>query len=132
MELRAFAQATEEPDLVREALEHFLPGDTEVETEEAEGHYGNPVRVLTVRLENADEIRFFLDRVGDLRERVLNQLGRRLDDDCNLWMRFDKAAALRGETRLTRSDGVVARIKVAAYPANRENAEESARELLRD
>ncbi len=67
-----------------------------------------------------------------MRKRVLEELDQRLDEDCNLWMRLDKAAALRGEVGQASGDGLVARIKLEAYPARRENAEESARELLGD
>jgi len=129
VEFRSFAQVTEDSDLVERAMRTFLPEDTEVETQEAEGHFGNPVRIIRAKIENADEIRYFLKKIDHLKDRVLDELDLRLDD-CNLWIRLDKEAALRGEAELVEADGVVARIKVAAYPAKRENAAESARELL--
>lgn len=132
VEIRAFAQATEDPDLVEDAMRTFLPGDVEVEREEAEGHFGNPIEVLRARFDGADEIRAFLEKIGPLKGKILEELDRRLDDDCNLWLRLDKAAALGGDARTTRDDGLVARIKLEAYPARRENAEESARGLLGD
>lgn len=131
VEITALAQATEDPDLVKEAMRTLLPEDTDIETEEAEGHFGNPVRLLKARFENAAEIRGFFDKLGPhFRDRVLDQLDSRLDDDCNLWIRLDKDAALDGDVLPARGEGIVARVKLAAFPANRENAEESARDLL--
>lgn len=132
VEITALAQATEDPDLVKRAIHTLLPEDTDIETEEAEGHHGNPVRLFKAKFDRADDIRNFFTELGDQRTTILNQLDTRLDDNCNLWMRFDKEAALNGERRLTTGEGLIARTKLAAFPAKRENAEKSARALLAD
>lgn len=130
VELRAFAHATESLELVDEGMRTLIPGDLGVDVEEAEGHFGNRVRILRTKLEKADDIRYFLDRIDHLKSTLLSELDRRLDDDCNLWIRLDKQRAVEGRVEGTDMDGIVARIKLAAYPADRENAVESAEELL--
>lgn len=130
VEVRSIAATTEEPDLVEEAMRAFLPEGTEVQVQEAEGHHGNPISILSARFENADEVRWLLDRLEPVLGLVEEELESRLDDDCNLWVRLKKGAALEGEVEPAIDDGIVVRFKLAAYPANRENARETAEELL--
>jgi RNA binding exosome subunit len=130
VDLRAFCYATEDDARVERALRTFLPEDHEVERDETEGHHGDRILVLSARSENADAIRHVLDRLGDLEdvERVREELDERVDDNCSLFLRLDKQAALSGDVRL--GDGITLRAKVEAYPATKEAAVENAREAL--
>ena len=132
VEFRTFSYATEDDQAVERALRTFLPEDTEIEGVVTEGHHGDPILVLSVRLETADEVRAVLDRLGDLpaaeQERLLAELDERVDEDTNLFVSFDKQAAARGEIRL--GEGISFRAKVEAYPAKQPAAVENAREAL--
>lgn len=132
VDLRTFAYATEDEALVERALRTFLPEDAAVERTENEGHHGDRIVVLSTRLDTADEIRQVLSQVADLGdiESVIGELEQRVDEDCSLFLQFDKQAALDGEVTLGR--GILLRAKVEAYPARKETAVENARETLAD
>jgi RNA binding exosome subunit len=130
VDLRGFCYATEDDQRVERALGTFLPGDHPVERQETEGHHGDRILVLSARVEAADGMRQVLDALGDLDElaRVREELDERVDDNCSLFLRLDKQAALAGEVRL--GEGITLRAKVEAYPAEQPAAVENAREAL--
>jgi RNA binding exosome subunit len=132
VDLRAFAYATEDEKRVREALETFLPEETELQRVENEGHHGDRIVTLSARLENADDVRHVLDRFGELsdeeRDRLSDELDQRIDDNCAFYVTLDKQAAFRGTVAL--GDGLTLRGKVEAYPAKHEKAVANAREAL--
>lgn len=132
VELRTFRYATEDTERVEAALRTFLPEDAAVERAASEGHYGDPIVVLSVRLEKAADVRAVLEAVESLppeeADRLRSELPARVDEDCNLYVTFDKQAAAGGEVRL--GEGITLRGKVEAYPARREAAVENARGLL--
>jgi RNA binding exosome subunit len=132
VDLRAFCFVTEDDKRVEDALRTFLPEEFPVGRAESEGHHGDRILVLSARVENADEIRTVLGQVGELPgeqlERVRDELGERVDENCSLFLTFDKQGAFNGEVRL--GDGITFRAKVEAYPANRDAAVENAREIF--
>ena len=130
VELRAFSYATEDEKRVVQALETFLPEDTEIERHVSEGHYGDRIVVRSARVELADDVRHVLSRVATLDDvdDVIDELDDRVDDNCSFFLTFDKQAAFEGDVR--RGDGITLRAKVEAYPAKREKAVANAREAL--
>ncbi|PSP78451.1 hypothetical protein BRC81_07880 [Halobacteriales archaeon QS_1_68_20] len=132
VDLRAFCYATEDDERVEQALRTFLPEDHSVERAESEGHHGDRILVLSARVENADDVRHVLERVAELdedsRREIHDELDQRVDDNCSLFLRFDKQAAYGGEVR--QGEGINFRAKVEAYPANKAAAVENAREAL--
>jgi len=130
IDLRAFCYATEDDKRVAAALRTFLPEDWELERAESEGHHGDRIVVLSTRVETADDMRHVLAAVAEMAEaeRVRSELDQRVDDNCSLFMQFDKQAAFNGTVRL--GDGITLRAKVEAYPANKDAAVENARETL--
>ncbi len=132
VDLRAFCFVTEDDKRVEDALRTFLPEEFPVDRAESEGHHGDRILVLSARVENADEVRAVLERVADLPaeefERIHSELDERVDENCSLFLTFDKQAAFNGEVRL--GDGITFRAKVEAYPAKRETAIENARDLF--
>jgi RNA binding exosome subunit len=103
-----------------------------LERAESEGHFGDPILVLSARVERTDEVREVLAALAHLPadeyDRLVAELDERVDEDCNLFVTLDKQAAYDGEVRL--GDGITLRGKVEAYPAKREAALENARDLL--
>ncbi|MEF8856755.1 MAG: RNA-binding protein [Haloplanus sp.] len=132
VEVRAFCYATEAEDRVAAALERLLPAEVELERAESEGHFGDPIVVLSARVERADDIRAVLAAIDELPDdeydRLLDELDERVDPDCNLYVTLDKQEAFQGDVRL--GEGITLRGKVEAYPAKRDSAVANARELL--
>ena len=132
VELRTFCYATEDEKRVRAALRTFLPEETDIEREETEGHNGDRILVLSVRLERADEVRHVLSRLAEMDDLdgLLDELDQRIDDNCAFFLGLDKQAAYDGDVRL--GDGLMLRGKVEAYPAERERAIETAETALEE
>ncbi len=130
VDLRAFSYATEDDRRVERALRTFLPDDVELERTTSTGHLGDPILVLSARVERADEVRHVLGRLAEAEDfdRIEAELDDRVTDNCELFVRLDKQAALSGEVRL--GDGITLRAKVEAYPAKRETAVENAGDAL--
>jgi RNA binding exosome subunit len=132
VDLRTFCYATEDEKRVEAALRAFLPEDTEIDRDATEGHHGDRILVLSVRLERADDIRHVLSKLTELGsfDRLLSELDDRIDDNCAFFIQLDKQAAYRGDVEL--GDGLMLRGKVEAYPATRDRAIETARESLEE
>jgi hypothetical protein len=130
VDLRAFSYETEDEARVESALRTFLPEEFEVERAESRGHHGDRIVVRSARVERADGVRQVLAQVAAAPDydRIFEELDDRITDNCELFLRFDKQAAFRGEVRL--GEGITFRAKVEAYPAKREAALENAREAL--
>ena len=130
VDLRTFSYETEDEARVEAALRTFLPEEFEVERAESRGHHGDRIVVRTARVERADDIRHVLAQVAAAPEydRIFDELDDRITDNCELFLRFDKQAAFRGEVSL--GNGITFRAKVEAYPAKREAALENARDAL--
>lgn len=134
MRFRTFAHATEDLDRVREALGFVAGGEPEIEVTEAQGHHRNPIRILEAEHEQAGPIDAFWERLADepgVVRTLRNDLGNRLDDDCNLYLRLSKQSAARERVRMATTDDVIrVQAKVAAYPAKPESARETLGEYL--
>jgi len=132
VDLRAFCYATEDDERVERALRSFLPGDHGIDRASSEGHHGDRILVLSARVENAGDVRTVLERVARLDDidGVVAELDERVDENCSLFLSFDKQAAYGGRVEL--GDGLTLRAKVEAYPAKREAAIENARGALAD
>ena len=130
VDLRTFCYATEDDKRVETALRPFLPDEFEIDRTVSEGHYGDRILVLSVRVETADDVRYVLSRLTELEEfdALLSELDDRVTENCELFLRLDKQAAFAGEVRL--GEGITFRAKVEAYPAKKEIAVESAEEIL--
>ena len=130
VDLRAFCYATEDEPRVEAALRTYLPEEFPIERDVGEGHHGDPIVVLSARVENADGIRHVVGKLRELEDLdvVVDELDQRVDDNCAFYVKLDKQAAFRGEVR--RGEGLLLRAKVEAYPAKKPAAVENAREAL--
>lgn len=132
VELRAFCYATEVEDRVVTALRTLLPESVQLDRATSEGHHGDPIVVLSTRVERAEHLSAVLSVLGEFPDpefdRVLAELDERIDEDCNLFLTLDKQAAFEGDIRL--GEGITVRGKVEAYPAKKATAVENARDAL--
>ncbi len=141
--LRTTAQATEDPLKVRSVLDLFLSPQKEekdssdiVHETVAEGYHGNPIIVMEAEVKKKKDCQYIIDYIRHNLgatgiDRLINELPRRVDDDCNLFIRFDKQEAYQGRLVITSSsDAVHLRMKIEVYPARREAGIEAAREMF--
>ncbi len=122
IEARAHCQATEEEDRVVHALAAAVPGG-ETSRERLEGQFGNPVLVLTRRIERAEEVRDTWERwrAAGLPKALPGPIEGRLDEGGVLHFRIDKDAAFGGElVPAAKGDIIDIQVKLKAYPANPE------------
>lgn len=135
IDIRAFRYDTEVPERVEQALKTVYSVDADEDVnlmrDSVEGHFGNQIDVYSVRLDRADQIREamrqLLDR-ADIDE-ILTDIDDRVTDDCELYLRFDKQLAYTDD-QLRLGDGIEVRIKLEAYPANRDAALANARDFF--
>jgi RNA binding exosome subunit len=130
------AHATEDEQRVFDALKKILPSKMEVRRDVMKGHYGNPIVGLEARISQRSAIKELWHRVlASLRKGELEALKytvhQKVDDSCNLYLRFDKQVALKGELVLAEGgDSIHMRLKVVVFPSKREIAVEGVRSLL--
>lgn len=134
IDLRTFVYATEAEDRVEAALRTLLPEEFGIDRAHTEGHHGDPITVLSARVETADDLRTVLGHLETLpdteREQLREELDQRIDENVSLYVSLDKQAAYDGTVRL--GDGITLRGKVEAYPAKRPKAVAAAAELLEE
>ncbi|HWR24596.1 MAG TPA: RNA-binding protein [Methanosarcina sp.] len=140
--LRVLAHATEDVSRVRQALDFFLSGagvlegNKLIEELSVEGHYGNPITILSVQLKKKTDCLGFARfvREGFSEEdaaRLREEMPERLDDNQVFHLRFDKQAAYLQQVKLTHSpDAIAAKVKIETYPKNREKAGAIVEELF--
>lgn len=113
--VRVYIHATEDESKVLEAVANIIPGEilkkAEVSVEEYEGHYGNPIKVVTYRVRGrlAEEVlRSILSRLSSIdRSQVRASLEDRVDSSGTLHIRLSKQEAFQGRVVLYEADDVV-------------------------
>lgn len=119
--LNVFAHSTEDSGKVRQAVLNVLPSQLRtkalIEEQVVQGHYGNPITLVTVRLKDKeDEIQAFRHILCSLnptdRSLLTATLHRRVGSKNSLiYLRLSKQDALSGKIMLMDGDDV---IKVSA------------------
>ncbi|MCE4602945.1 MAG: hypothetical protein F7B18_07170 [Desulfurococcales archaeon] len=135
--VRVYVHATEDEAKVLEALRNVAPLDdieeAEIEVEEYEGHYGNPIKVYTYKLRGqaARQVATgILSKLSSLdRSQVASSLEDRVDKTGTLHIRLSKQEALQGRITLYESDDVI-KVEIG-YTGGRRRAVEEYRELLK-
>jgi RNA binding exosome subunit len=130
---RTLVYGTENEEKVKKAIETLFPNSLP-ECEITEGYYKNPVLILHHKIVKKREIIDFIQILKNLtssqKNKILNDLERKMDDKGNLFLRFDKQKAYLGELKVVEhGDSIHVKIKMAAYPAKKELAMKLAREL---
>ncbi|NOR60248.1 MAG: hypothetical protein GQ469_06420 [Methanosarcinales archaeon] len=142
--LRTIAQATEDPEKVRSALKLLLPPPGQLAKKDSitvhetvtTGYHGNSIIVMEAELKKNKDCQYVVDRITEhLGPAGISQLAaelpQRVDDDCTLYIRFNKQEAYLGKLMTTtKSDSILVRIKIKAYPARADKAIQVALSLL--
>ncbi|WP_457548876.1 RNA-binding domain-containing protein [Archaeoglobus sp.] len=131
----AVVYSTEDREKVAMAMATLFPFEFEIVRNTATGHFGNPIEYLEVEITKKKQIKEFWNNLikllGDQREYIINTLEERIDDQGQLFIRFDKQKAYLGEIEVTeKGDAVVVKAKLVTYPAKRERIVEFAKEIL--
>ncbi|MGV8143881.1 MAG: RNA-binding protein [Methanothermobacter sp.] len=130
---RTFVYGTENEEKVKKAVKTLFPNSSP-QQEYIEGYYQNPVLILHDKIEKKREIKDFIVKMEHLpvsyRNKILDDLDRKMDDKGNLFLRFDKQKAYLDELEVVEhGDSIHVKIKIAAYPARKEQAMKIARKL---
>ena len=137
IEIRAFVHATEDEEKVVRAILEALPedlrGSVKIEREEYTGHYGNPILILRIYVNEpgtADRIlSYLLERMSSAdRRALLASLEDRVDREGSFYMRISKQEAYQGRIVLYEADDVI-RISVGFSGRRRKAMEEYKRRL---
>ncbi len=115
VELRVYVHSTESEEKVMHAIENVIGSDilskAEVSVENATGHYGNNIKIITIKVRN--------DIAKQLINRILSRLGKadllalsstleeRVDKEGTLFFRLSKQDAFRGDLILYEADDVI-------------------------
>ncbi len=129
---RTYCQATEDEPRVEAALDVALPGGT-TSKDRLAGEFGNPVVVLSRRLEKAEDVRAAWRRWEEagILAGMRADLEGRVDADAILHFRLDKQEAAEGRISLLRDgDAIDVQVKVKSYPAKPEEIRKVARALV--
>ncbi len=133
----AVVYSTENREKVAMAMATLFPFEFEIVRVPAKGHFGNPIEYLEVEITKKRDIKRFwnnlMEILGDQRRYLVNTLEERIDDQGQLFIRFDKQRAYMGEVVLTESgDAVVVKAKLVTYPSKREKIVEFARKIVEE
>ena len=124
VDFRAIAHATEDDELVHQALV-FAAGGGLVDKNRTKGHFGNPMTIMSIKITNNKQIRDFIHRLKDagIIRTLIEEVEQRVDDECVFHFRLDKQKAFEEVLVLaTGKDVIDCGMKIAAYPAKREDA----------
>ena len=131
---RAFVYGTENGEKVLNSIKTLFPNSSP-QCEATEGYYKNSVLILYNKIDKKREIKDFVEKLSTMndpaRKRILNRLEDKMDDDGNLYLRFDKQRAYLSDLKVVEhGDSIHLKIKIAAYPAKKKVAIEIARKLF--
>ena len=130
---RTFVYGTENVEKVKKAIKTLFP-ESLPQCDTTEGYYKNPVLILHDKIENKGDIKNFIRKLKLIepsqKKKILSELKNKIDDNGNLFLRFDKQTAyLDGLKIVEHGDSIHVKIKIAAYPAKFEHALKLARKI---
>lgn len=123
MVFRTFCHATESEDKVRKALA-TITGSSEIRRRKAEGYHGNPIIILESDL-SGKKLKSFMGELksSGILKRVLGTLDDRMDDECVLYLRFDKQKVYQGQLEIVEHEDVIAsKLKLRVFPPKKDIA----------
>ncbi|MEM2024791.1 MAG: RNA-binding domain-containing protein [Desulfurococcaceae archaeon] len=117
LEAAALCHATEECSRVEESVRRIFPPElreaVELETAHMDGYYGNPISVITARLNNSEQVHLTLKHVSEALDPLEKAILRTTFDmrydhkSKKLVVRFSKQDLYLGKLKIHDSDDVV-------------------------
>jgi len=118
IDIRVFANATEDADKVLNAVQNTLPKEV-IETvafkkTNLTGHYGNPIVLIEARIKEKNVVQVVFEKLSsDLssldKELLSNEIKQHFDKG-NLYIRLDKQSAYLNEIKFCQTDPIHLRI----------------------
>ena len=134
IKFRVFVYENEDVQELSQAILNILP-EAEINAEEAEGLTEDKIIILSGIVSKKRYTKAFFNLLlesVDL-EKLNNDLERKIDENGNWFLRFDKVDAIDEKLTIKDSgDSIHLKIKIAAYPAKKEIAVEKVREAILD
>lgn len=140
VEIRVISHATENIEKVLESLKNVLTEEVyegvNFSEEKLEGHHGNPIILIKTKIYSKSYarkiIRNIFSRLEDFdRNLLLKRVEDNVDEDGNFYLRLDKQAAYGGMFRISNSDPIHLKIKLAVPRKQKEKITEFFREMIR-
>lgn len=131
---RLFIYENEDSEELILALLNILP-TAEYEVEMAEGLLGEPMQILTGRIDKKRDCKDFLKNLLETDQEQLIKLNKdlnsKMDHSGNLFLRLNKTDAIDDVwTIIDKGDAIHLKIKIEAYPAKKEIAMKNLSEIL--
>jgi len=121
------AHATEDIEKVKQSMHHLIPevhrATTEISEIPIEGHAGNPISLLEMKITQKrkinDSLIFLAEKIDDLdKETIAEELDSRIGEDNSLYLRFNKQEAFNEVLKLDNADNTIRlTIKFIIYKA---------------
>ena len=119
LELSYLLHSTEDPAKVNAAISELISFEGETLVEEMEGHYGNAIRRVRVRLTGDNATGAFgriSQRLGEgLKKDLERTISEHVDEHSALFLRFDKQKLVSGELSFAESDAIRIKVKPRAF-----------------
>jgi RNA binding exosome subunit len=130
MRVQMFCYATENEDLIRSVMTEAV-GDEVVE-DVSESEHGNRLLILSKEMtKQKDFVRVFGKLGPDAISEIKGGIENKVDDDCVLYLRFDKQRLVGGEYAIAHHGDVLSMTcKIASHPARKEIAVRNVSEFL--
>lgn len=134
---RMFIYENEDEQELRTALNNIFP-DVIPEVEEAEGLLEDEIIILSGVI---DKKRYLKDFLNNLFEelgtdeiiKLYDDIERKMDDQCNLFLRLSKEDAIDEDWHIIdNGDSIHLKIKVEAYPAKKDIAVKNMKEFIKE
>ncbi len=119
LEVFYLMHSTEDPAKVKAAVSELVLSEGDSQVEEMEGHYGNIILHVRIRLTGDDARGAFAriaQRLGDgLKKELMKAIAEHVDEHSVLFLRFDKQKLVSGELSFADSDAVRVKVKPRAF-----------------
>ena len=107
VKVKTICYATEDEDLLCR-MTAGIAGTDELDVDVSEGLHGNPITVIDATLKKNPQYAALFKGLGeDVIRELLGQLEERIDEDCILYVRFDKQKAVEGVLEISHGGDVV-------------------------
>jgi hypothetical protein len=131
-----FVHATEDEEKVLKAMRNIIPAEAKIDVKRLKGHYGNPISLLESRITRKATLRKWWEdltkKLGEMEvEKIRWAIPAKIDESCQLYLRFDKQRAYLDELIFTEGEDTIhLKLKIGAWPAKQKVAVEAVTRFL--
>jgi Predicted exosome subunit len=132
LRIQIFCYATENEELIHDSMEELL-GTDEFECDVAESEHGNHLLIFRTELTKQKSFNTVFEKFGkELIEKILDNIEKKIDDDCVFYLRLDKQKLVEGIYKIAHHGDVISLTgKVVSHPARKEIAVKNMSEFLK-